>query len=321
MAISIKKSAFARDKTRENEDSSIFNKLYNNFSLFGKVIFAIVVAPTITITSLFSQVVFLIVANCLLALGFLSNFLHRLISRKVSVSEFFLTILVIAALAIAAFYLLPALPGLSIFGAFFFINLIATSINTFFLIRTVVIPPLQSLFNYCMSYFGIESKEKLFYTESLNSNKEEDVTIVRNILGTNTCDPEKKEQAMMIISNQLHLINKYLNKYSEPIFGSINNSDKIDIFLKAKKQILNDRNIDGIKRRIKLKIDWKMTKCDKLSVAKKYLEQSNFNNYANFFNSSDGKFNKEECQKVLNEKITRQNEKLLELKNCVLWPN
>lgn len=161
MKVHLRKSAFARNKEREH-NNNFFNKIHKNLSSLTHIGFAILLAPTIVISSFISQTFFLMIANIFLSMGFMFDFLHRIYHNEISYLEILLSIIAIALLFLLAFYLTPMIGGWTVLGTLCFINLFSSSITSFFLIRNLVIPPLLSLIRLTAKSLGFEIKETYY---------------------------------------------------------------------------------------------------------------------------------------------------------------
>lgn len=327
MSVRLKKSYFARDRSQELEYTSFFDKLYKNFSFLGKAIFAIILAPTIVASSIFSQVTFLMIANALLALGFISHFLHRIYRKEVSASELFLTLATITLFTLLLFHLLPTMPGWGFFATLYFINLFATSITTFFLVRNLIIPPIQSLFNYVAAkLFGLNLKEQLFKPSLLDKDKDVEL-LQRTLYKLKRIDRLKEpvsDKDVAVLNNRIQLLSSYVNKYQTPLFGFINNGDDIKQREIEVKKIKDGGSLDTSTSFIKEKELRKMQKVEKYKdVLKKWDSKTpSIEELESFFifSSNATKQDIAGCKDLLITEITRQNTKISTLRACLFTP-
>ena len=278
MTITLNKSYFARNKSREKDGGGIFSLIHKNLSFLTNVAFLIVLAPTVVVGSLLSHASFLMIANIFLALGFLFNFFNRIYMREISVEEVVITLVVIGLLCLLAIYLAPAVSSWGLISTLCFVNLFSTSIIAFFLARNFLVPPLLSGMRSIGNALGFKLDTSFYYMSPLEleneGEPEKDRSLIDRLLmklyGHNSRSKENQEtlsQELASINKVIKILSKYINKYDEPIFGYINNNEKIKTLEGALTKLVVNCDTDGCSGFLKRKISYKQTKIEKLQQA------------------------------------------------------
>lgn len=279
MPIQINKKYFARDRQRENDYGSFFNRTSTSIQFFMNVIIAGIFTPAVMATSLASKAVILMLANISLCLGYTTNFIHRVLSREVGIAEFVITLLGIAGLITLAFYFLPVTLTLNMVGVISLINHVATAINGFFLIRNIVVPPLKKGVEGIAKWFGCEIKGNYYYRRPLNLEIDRHVidNLFRQAYGKDTTQFEREEVAVKLkpFNNMIEKLSFYINKYNEALFGSISEGDKITNLDKFVAQITIEGNAANATPWLKRKEGFKLTKQASLKRAREALSKCN----------------------------------------------
>lgn len=287
MRLILKKSFYRRNRDRELENNNFFNKIHKNITSLTNVAFAIILAPTIVVSSLLSQATFLMIANIFLSLGVISSFFYRIYRQEMSLLEAIVSLLCMLALFFAAFYFIPIAPGLGLLGIIGLTNLFSSSINSFFLLKNIVVPPLQLLFANIMRIFGWNLKADMVYKKPLNLQTDRHVLdkLLRKDCGYDSSSQRFQDKDITHFNNSLNLMCEYINKYQRAFLGSINNFDNIKSLESAVNKLITDGNTDGSTGFINKKLNFKVTKIQILVKVYSELqkEQNNSNSINNNF--------------------------------------
>jgi hypothetical protein len=335
MNFSINKAHF---KMRKDKDlDSFFKKSNENLLFILPIIFGLILSPTIIVGSILSQTVFLIIANALLSIGFIIEFCGRIYRNEVSFTEFMLSLIVMTGLFLVAFYFLPGIPGFGVIGALCFINLLATSINSFFLIRNLIIPPVLELIKYfVLKVFGYEMKARIYNADRITEKEHRGVT---NRLFTTFYKQESSasevdisvdfEEKIKPFNNTIEMLEHYVNKYQKPVLGYLNRYIEIQRLQSAATRLAEEGHTDAAFGFIKMKLPFKKQKMSELTRAKEKLQteaQSLGNNLHTFFSPPLGMTignspeNIQQGIKLLEAEILRQSEKIAKLEACLPEP-
>ena len=87
MSIKLKKHYFSRNRHREEDHGSLFGRASNNMIFIMNIVILGIFTPAVIATSFASKDMVLMLANISLSFGYLTNFVYRLISNEVSISE------------------------------------------------------------------------------------------------------------------------------------------------------------------------------------------------------------------------------------------
>ncbi len=328
MKIKINKKYFARNRHRELEERGIFNTISRDLLFLTNTSFMIILAPTIVISSVLSHASLLMIANLFLAFGFVFNFGRRVFAREVSISEFLITLIVIALLCLLAFYLSPAITQLSFIGVLCFINIFTTSISSFFLIRNIIIPPIQSLIQRVARFFGFELTEHLFYVSPFSLEKDRGTIdrLSKKFYGYDSFSDKFAEENITPFNNMIAVLSRYVNKYQEPLLGYVNDYVRIKDLESTISKLVTKGDTDSTLTFIKRKIDFKTTKIKALTQVKTELTQESNQNRVfiqRFFNHLPSKIEENttevftQCNALLQSEIERQQTKIDQLNACL----
>lgn len=335
MAIYLKKFLFSRNREREEEYGSVFNKASLSLTFLINVVVAGLFAPVVMVTSLASKDVALMLANIFLSTGYSANFIYRLVGKEVSTSELVISTIALSVCLGLTFYFLPMTTAWNLVNCINFVNQIATAINGFFLTRNIIVPPLKKFAENIAQYFGYEIGGNYFFRRPLTVDKDR-FAIDRLFRKHYQHDLSQKEvgdvkSKLEPFNNLLNKLVGYINKYSEPLFGSLSSADEISTHEKLIHQLTIDGNSTNCILRIEQKIGFKQTKIALLLAAKEELSsltnQDNVDDAVHklrFFKSipterfkHDREGVKKDCLKLLEDEITRQETKVNELEACL----
>lgn len=231
--IKLKRTYFSDNRNRERLSVHYFNRASFGLTAYGKVLVDLFFTPIVAASSLLVSDLFLMIANVMLAFGYLSNFIYRIFNKEVSFFEGFLTIVGLASLIGLAVYIAQAVfvVTLTAPAIFTYCSVIATAINSFFLIKNVILPPLKRLVESLVFYcFGYNIKADYYYQKPLTL--ESDEFIIKLLLNREDLLPGESltvvdQEKLVSYNNILQKLCWYINKYNEQPFGSILHEDKI----------------------------------------------------------------------------------------------
>lgn len=205
----------------------------------------------------------------------------------------------------------------------------ATGINAFFLIRSILVPPFEALIEHTCRSLGIHIRTSFFDKAPLS--KENDRYVIDRLLkenyGYNSASDKFKESDLIPINHTLATLCRYINKYNAPFLGNLINHDKIIYLENAVLQYtLNGITVTTMTF-LNRKIDFKETKLDSLYEAKNELlndlRTGLFKSNYGFFKITPEAQSTEPsviCEmglSLLNQEIDRQNDKLQSLRACL----
>lgn len=142
--LSLNHASFAKNHDRESAGGNIFSLAHKNLSFLSNVVIPAIFTPAVIISTLVSHGVFLTLLNAFLALGYCVEFLNRILMNDAEYLELCISAMSIAIIVTLTLYSAPIAAGLNLLSLINFTNLLATSINSFFLIRTFIVPPLEA---------------------------------------------------------------------------------------------------------------------------------------------------------------------------------
>ena len=217
-----KKEKFSRNRSREQEAGSFFNKTSSGLSKAFSFIVAIFFTPAIITSSIVSKEILLSFANIFLSLGYLSNFCYRIYKREMSKAEFIVSVVVLAGLMTGAFILFPpAAAAVTALSVIQLINQVAVVINLFFLARHVIVPPVKHLVEKIAHRFGFDIAGQYYSKPALTL--ENDRFTVDKVLekdyGHDSHSPNYKPAQLLKQNKLLTKLSLYICKYDEALFG------------------------------------------------------------------------------------------------------
>ncbi|MDP3704992.1 MAG: hypothetical protein Q8R24_03680 [Legionellaceae bacterium] len=332
MKVKSKKPIFSRNRDREDESNGLFNKIHKNLSFLTNTVFVVILAPTIVISSFLSHTSFLMFANIFLALGFVFHFLHRIYLNEVSYSELLISLVVLALLCLVAFYFSPVITNWTFINTLCFINLFSTSIISFFLIRNVIVPPLQAVVQHISKSLGYESTTSFYYVKPLILVRDRSIAdrLLKKFYHYDSFSKSYTDDDLRPFNKIIEVLSKYVNKYQEPVLGYINNYDRIKELENGLSKLVMNGDTDSSLGFIKKKIDFKQTKMqamlevkDLLNQYKKREEKPDINNMNRFFyslpdiNEGNQDSTMDSCLELLEVELARQQVKIDELSGCI----
>ncbi|MDF1645987.1 MAG: hypothetical protein P1U61_03250 [Legionellaceae bacterium] len=326
--LTLRKSYFSKNHHRENEGPDIFNIVYRSLSFITNIVFPIIFTPAIIISNLISHNIFFSLLNISLALGYCTQFLNRIILKEMGLLELITSFMTTSIIIALSFYAYPILGSLTLINTFNVINLLATSINSFFLIRNYFLIPLQSLLQKALHMLGIETSITFFYKENLSIIKDRPVLdrLLQKFYDHDSFDEHFLNDEITPFNNLLQMMVRYVNKYHEPFLGALNNQDKINHLKKAIDQLVLDGNTDSSLSFINKKLAFKKSKVKLLKAAIKTIEEEksidsfNPHNIHCFFNQPLQLSHQEIVatgHSLLEKELKRQQEKINDLESCV----
>lgn len=322
------KKFYSRNKYRDNDDNSVFKTIYKNLSFFSTTGYLILLAPTVLISSLFTQAAFLMMTNLFLALGFIFNFCHRIYLKEVSSFELLMTLIIITGLVLLAFYLSPIMPSTSLISILCFINLFSSSINSFFLIRNVVIPPLASITRSLLNQLGYSVSINCFDIHPLEMQRDRVVIdrLMKKYYHYDSYSTEYRLEDLTPFNKLIRLLCRYINKYQEPFLGYINHYDQIKKLEDAVNKLVKEGDAESSLAFIHKKIAFKESKVKALKEVKDLVEQADaptftwqkmYCFFAGIQPTDEHNSNtKNTCLQLLTKEIDRQEKKLTDLYAC-----
>ena len=330
MFLGIKRSKFARNRSREQEAGSFFNKTSTGLNSVFSLIVTIFFTPALITSSILSKEILIPFANIFLSLGYLSNFFYRLYKNEMSKAELIISTLTLAALIAGALILFPPAAALSALGIIQFVNQIAVVINIFFMIRHVVVPPMKHLMERVAQRLGFDIAGQYYSKPALTLKHDRYVIdrILMKIYGHDSDSPQFNEQQLINLNKLLHKLTVYISKYDEALFGYIKNQNKIACFEKMIDELTVHGDSDSSYTLIKKKICFKSTKLQLLQKAEEKVKSglgdaTQEDKALSFFYTSlfhKKEHNKEVLQAGLRDlqtEIKRQQAKITSLQECL----
>lgn len=274
MALKLRRSYFSRDKEREEEYGSFFNKTSSGLTSLINILVALVFTPAIMATSVISKDMVLMIANISLSMGYIANFAYRFISREMSYSELFVTgtcLTLVLGLTIA---FLPSVTVVNLINILNYANTIATALNGFFIIRNVLVPPIKKLSEGIAQYFGFEIGGNYFHRRPLSLSKDRFVIdrLFRKHYGHDSVESVDFEAELSPFNRLLNKLVSYINQDEEQVFGSILNADNITSNEKLINQLTIEGNDTNCISLLNRKIDFKLTKLSILREARQEVD-------------------------------------------------
>ncbi len=256
--VALNKKFYKRRNDLETQGDNIFSRASKNISTLTPIIFGLILGPTVVVSSIISQAAFLMIANILLSVGLSLAFFNRVYQGNAKFLEVILTLGMITALFFLVLYLSPVITGWDLLSVISFINLFASSINSFFLLRTLILPPLLATFKYILGKIGIHidihlDKQRDFHVEvdlekGLKSDAAATELITKNYpmaTSENLKDNNWRKIAIKPYNRSKEVIYGYATRYRSTPFGEINNHDKIAERLKVVENIMFNAATDS----------------------------------------------------------------------------
>lgn len=330
MAIQLNKAYFSRNKTRQKESYGFFNFTSDDLNFLLKLLITIFFTPVIISSSLLSKEFFLIIGNLSISLGYVSNFIFQIIIGDISGSEIAISSTALSIAVLQAYIIFPPLATLSIINFILTANYVASTINAYFLIKNIIIPPIKHMIDTSLTWFGFNTGAS-YFNRSLFTFKQDQFVLDRLLrvhYGHDSYSNKYKDDHIKPFNNLLLKLMSYINKYERPFLGYVKNREEI---ITLEKQI-NDLTIQGntvsAYTFIRKKIDFKKTKLGLLVRAEEELSDPQANKTARSALRFFDKYNSDrdlldasllsEARQCLKQEIYRQNVKLIALEECVV---
>lgn len=267
---------YRRKKNREMDSISLFGQKANTGLLFAARLFVVLfLTPVIIITSFASQEAILIAASIVLALAYLVSFLYRIYQGKVSMTEGIVTFAGLGvSIYLSMLLILPLLPvattSLAVMSC---MGIVATSVNTFFLLKTIIFPPIKKISEYFMSFFYKYILKKDYIPHPLFSV--EPLTVEKDdlLIAALTNKTENLDKASQPYNELIEVLARYVNKYKGLFLGEIRRQDEIDKVTKVIFDLTQRADHTAAKTFLKIKQKWKCAKRDLLTSDKQKLTQ------------------------------------------------
>ncbi|OGV28397.1 MAG: hypothetical protein A3F18_08610 [Legionellales bacterium RIFCSPHIGHO2_12_FULL_37_14] len=286
----LNKARFARPKNRNRDKFLTVGENLHALITFGTRQFIVfLLAPAIVTASLLSQETFLIIAGVALAFGYLASFFHRLYKGQMSLVEFTISVLALAAfISLAVYFLLPLFTAASTFlSVVTCIGIVAFAINSFFLLKSVIVPLTVRITEKLISLFYQKVLHKkylpsaLFSIEPLNANnKTNDIFIIQDILQQEQAGDDKTlavhnaqelNSKIKPYNQMLAILVQYVNKYHKRFLGSVRFEKSINTLIKAIKELTEEANPKEARDFMLLKLRYKVVKINLLREARHLL--------------------------------------------------
>lgn len=327
--ISLNRAHFSRNRHREKEYDNVFSKAHKSLSFLSQVFFLVIFPPAIAISSLFSNAVLISTMNIFLSIAYCAKFIQRISEQEVSLLEMATTLFFLSLTIGTSLYWAPAISLISLIDVIGCINLIATGINSFFLVRDILLPPVQGLIHDVLNSFGYEITTSFFNKSPLTLKHDSHVLdrLLRKFYKHDSHSPEFKEQEIRPFNNMLSTLTHYINKYNKPFLGNLTNRERITTLENAVSQLIIHGNTDSTTLFIRKKIDFKTSTLNHLLKAKQEFiidgRKDNFTHRYRFFNLSH-KIpidNQDELHAagvtLFDDAINRQKQKIETLQACL----
>lgn len=271
MFLRVNRTFFARNRIREKDFGDIFNKTSKGITNVMPLIITIFFAPVLITTSLFSKEIILILANLTLSLGYVGNFIYRLYQNEVSKAELLITVLTLAALLALAYILFPPLGSLSFISLLCAVNQVAVTVNLFFLIKDVFIPPCKKFIENIAQWLGFDIATHYYSKPPLTLEKDRYIVdqLLKKSYDHDSYSPDFSPDELVRLNRILTKLSRYIDKYDESVLGYIYNRDAIADLEQQIAQLITQGNPDSSYTFIRKKIGFKTTKIQMLQEAEK----------------------------------------------------
>ena len=330
--ITLNRVFFGRNRHREKEYDDVFSITYKSLAVLSNIVFLVIFPPVIAISNIFSHSFFLSIMNICLSVGYVAKVIHKIKEGEVSPLDLSISAIFLALSLAITFYLAPIISLVHLFDVIGIINLVATGVNSFFLVRNLLVPPCQAFVRYVMTFFGNEINTSVFNKAPLSLEQDRPVIdrLLRKFYNHDSFSDSFNEHQLVPLNNMLSTLSRYINKYNEPFLGNLINHDRINVLENAVSQYIVNGNTDNSTVFIKRKIDFKTTKLKLLTQAQRELiagqETKQPLNYSFFEPNSQRAEGQEEDDyalglSLLNDEITKQNNKLALLQSCLVTPH
>jgi hypothetical protein len=271
MFLRVNRAFFARNRIREKDFGDIFNKTSKGITNIMPLIITIFFAPVLITTSLFSKEIILILANLSLSLGYVGNFIYRLYQNEVSKAELLITVLSLAALLALAYVLFPPLGTLSFISFLCAVNQVAVTVNLFFLIKVVIIPPCKKFIENVAQWLGFDIATHYYSKPPLTLEKDRYIIdqLLKKSYDHDSYSADFSQEELARLNRLLTKLSRYIDKYDESVLGYIYNRDAIADLEQQIAQLTTQGNPDSSYTFIQKKIGFKTTKIQMLQEAEK----------------------------------------------------
>lgn len=293
---SLKYEVFQRSKTRENLANGIFSDAKESINWLNRILITLFFTPVVGITDILAKNSIIVLGSISVAISYLANFTYRLIQEDASAIEILLNLFGISIAISLAVLLTPGtLPLIyNLSGILFLINVAATGVNSYFLIRDVLLPPIYTIIKeIAYKLFNIKITDHLYKRKEFTLDDDYDVLfeLTRRDYGVklenNPSNPDTKEK-IKTFNNLLNKLVAYLNKYNQQFFGNVRNQSQIDQIEKIIKEVAIECKTNTAYERLNKKITFKQCKIDRLRTARRQISVA----------ASKCEKNKEQCQIV-----------------------
>ena len=272
----LRSEIFKRNKDRDFYNRSYFGAVEDTINWANKIIISLFFTPVVAITSLFTKNGLLILANAAISFCQVSNLSVRYAFNLISFSDLLLSFLGVGFVVFVAISTTPSFFPLTynFTNVFYSVNIIATAINTFFLLQDVLLPPIKKLIELCLNLLNIPSKGLLFSDLKLTLEKDRAIldALLRQCYKHTTYDKNiSKEQIsneISVFNNMLEILVDYTNKYNTVFLGHIINQQNIKDMEKLIPELIRMCNTSNVLKFLQKKESFKKTKVDKISKAK-----------------------------------------------------
>lgn len=275
---SLNSKYFKRNQHRQILNSGLFGDAEASINWISRILLALFFTPVVAVTSLFAKSTIVIIANISLSIGYVINLFYRSYSGVISYPELLLNVVCISI----AIFFASALTGITLFpvatfaGVLFSLNIIATAVNSFFMIKNLIIPALTRLLESVCAKIGLEINTKLFQRPPLTIDKDREIIdrLFKKHYGFDTFDERFKsndndiERYLKPFNNILHTLTDYLNKYHHQAFGNVVNQQQITLIEKLINELVCDGETSNVFKFLDKKIDFKATKLQLLRTVK-----------------------------------------------------
>jgi|GEM_PF-3878457 len=202
--------------------------------------------------------------------AYLTDYLYRVYNNDIGTVELTLSVMMVIGLLTSAYLFMPAITLYSLTHLFHSVHILAITLNTFFLFRDVLIPPMKRATEYVLSYFGVDYQDTYIQESDFNFEMD-DVAIDRLFMrayNQNIDEIEAPEEKIKPFNRLIQTLVRYANRYNDSLLGNIHNSSKIKQMKSYIEQITEDGNDANAMSFIKKKIAFKTSKLRKLRNAR-----------------------------------------------------
>lgn len=337
--LSLNSKYFKKYKERELLDSGYFSNTESTISWLSKIVITLFFTPVVAVNSLFAKASISMVANIILAICYLCDFFYRAIFGAATLTDTILTLFIMALFIAAAIFLISGFfpVTMTVANIIFSINIIATAINSVFLIKNVIIAPLKRIADLFLGLFGYNLDSSLITCKEFTLEDDKEIIslfLVNHFLyDRNNITFDENEIA--VFNKMVKQIVNYLNKYNERFLGSVVKQQEINYLEKIKVELTQNGDASNVLKFFRKKLGLKTFYKQKLETAKTKLEEAINTNDIELYNKRILKYfknavaarslqdiedSKQIYLDILANEIAKQQKDISDLEACIPKP-